>query len=242
METFPLDKSTIKSKPYTSDQLVITLKVDHRKYYVRDDIKRIQVILNAIMGSSSLHGSYLEDDNEVKVGLVVFNDDEIFGTFGLVERDVFEICASYSKMNVKRVHSLNDSYNVIRLLWQRTVDSPTESYFSKSTLYSNQNNEPALFKENTKYTLTGYNHCDTIVAILEDGGYIEFEYVRSKLNSLELSIIKNISNIDLDDINAKKFFEYDFELRNGDKSSYFLCVCIDTAPNDNIKNKLLSYI
>lgn len=227
---------------YGSEQSVITVEVNRIQYYIRDSVEYIKSLASSIINSPSLHGSYLSDDNCLKTGLIVFNDDEIFGTFGLAETDAFEICASYSTMDAKRVYGTNESYMVIRLLRQRDVGSPTEAYFSKSTLYLNGNDNPVLFKKETEYTLKGFNHVDTIIAELDDGGVIEFEYVRTKLNSLEISIIKNISNIDLDDIMNKDFFDSDFELRNGDKSSYFLCACIDSAPNDDIKNKLLSYI
>jgi hypothetical protein len=230
METFPLEPTVIQVKSIFENQSVLFITVNDKKYYLRKD-KCAPCSVNKLLSIKPTQGAFVGDD------LIVFSNDKIVGTFKQVQAEPNELGDEYADIGVSDIYIDGEvPYRVIKLIFQGSI------YFSKSNLYINGNNEPTLFDGSKKFTLAGFDHSDAITATLEDGGTIDFQYIREEETKLELLIAENLANLDITDLNERGFFEPDFERRDESYGSYFLNECINMAPNDAVRDELLAII
>lgn len=230
METFPLEPTVIQVESIFGNQSVLFITVDDKKYYLHKD-KCAPCSVNKLLSIKPTQGAFVGDD------LIVFSNDDIVGKFQQVQAEHRQLSNEYADMGTRDIYIDGEvPYKVVKLIFQGSV------YFSKSNLYINGNNEPTLFGGDKKFTLSGFDHSDAITAVFEDGGSIDFQYIREEADKLETLIANNLANLDIADLRVRGFFEPDFMRRDESDGSYFLNECINMAPNDAVKDELLDIL
>lgn len=227
METFPLKSTTFQIESFWGINSVVFITVNDKKYYLHKD-KYTPYVAAKLMCIKPTQGAFVGDD------LVVFSNDKIVGKFQQVQEKPPQMYCGNAVIDTRHIYIDGEvPYKVMRLLHGGNV------YFSKSNLYLDGNNEPTLFSKDKKFTMSSFDHSDVITVAFEDGGSIDFQYIRAEANKLELLIMENLTNLDIADLNKRGFFEPDFVRRDESYGSYFLNECINMAPNDVIRDELL---
>lgn len=230
METFPLEPTVIQVESIFGNQSVLFITVDDKKYYLRKD-NCGPCTVNKLLSIKPTQGAFVGDD------LIVFSNDDIVGKFQQVQTEQRQLSNEFADMGTRDIYIDGEvPHRVVKLIFQGSV------YFSKSNLYINGNNEPTLFNGDKKFTLSGFEHSDEITATFEDGGSIDFQYIREEAYKLETLIANNLANLSIAELQKCGFFKPDFVRRDESHGSYFLNECINMAPNDAVKDELLAIL
>jgi hypothetical protein len=230
METFPLEPTVIRVESVFGNQSVLFITVNDKQYYLHKD-KCAPCAVNKLLSIKPTQGAFVGDN------LVVFSNDKIVGTFHQVQAEPPQMYCGGAIIETCNIHIDGEvPYKVMRLLHGSII------YFSKSNLYMNGNNEPTLFDKEKNFTMSSFDHSDVITVAFEDGGSVDFQYIREKADKLETLIANNLANLDIADLHERGFFEPDLMCRDESHSSYFLNECINMAPNDAVKDELLAIL